>query len=172
MTLWKDEFSGPAGQMIYTRPDRGDWSDGPGFRYFMEDLVWARDNCEGVVRVIAANPKDERGQTRRIADAILRNGSSCGLFTLIQRLAVFGWTRSESEMVGASKQRHTSLLRLEPQTRLSNRIRFPSRCGRVAVSKLIKPRSIIGEATNTFSRTKKAIVEDLILIFGAHLALN
>jgi len=68
VTLWKDEFNGPAGQMTYARPDRGDWSDGPGFRYFIEDLVWARDNCEGVVRVIVANPKDERGQTRRIAD--------------------------------------------------------------------------------------------------------
>jgi hypothetical protein len=68
VTLWKDEFRGPAGRMVYSRPDRGDWFDGPGFRYIMEDLLWARDNCKGIVRVIVANPKDEKGQTRRIAD--------------------------------------------------------------------------------------------------------
>lgn len=68
VTLWKDEFKGRAGQMVYARSDRGDWSDGPGYRFFMEDLAWARDNCSGIVRVIVANSKDEKGQTRRIAD--------------------------------------------------------------------------------------------------------
>lgn len=67
VTLWKDEFTGAAGQMVYSRPSRGDWSNGPGFRYFMEDLLWARDNCNGIVRVIVATPKQD-GQTRRIAE--------------------------------------------------------------------------------------------------------
>lgn len=51
VTLWKDELIGRAGKMVCARSDRGDWHDGPGYRYFMEDLTWARENCDGLVRV-------------------------------------------------------------------------------------------------------------------------
>lgn len=93
VTLWKDEFKGKAGEMVYSRPDRGDWFDGPGFRFFMEDLSWARANCNGIVRVIVANPKDEKGQTRKIADCypqeklvmrVIHVDPASGAFTLEQ----------------------------------------------------------------------------------------
>jgi hypothetical protein len=96
VTLWKDEFKGLAGQMVYSRPDRGDWSDGPGFRFFMEDLSWARENCDDMVRVIVATPKDEQGQTRRIADCypqekllmrVTHIDPTTGAFTLKQPVA-------------------------------------------------------------------------------------
>jgi hypothetical protein len=64
VTLWKDELVGRADQMVCARSDRGDWHDGPGYRFFMEDLAWAKDNCDGLVRVIIATPRIEDRQRR------------------------------------------------------------------------------------------------------------
>lgn len=54
VTLWKDEFTGPAGRMIYERHGLGNWHKGNGNRFLFEDLAWALANCGGIVRVIIA----------------------------------------------------------------------------------------------------------------------
>ncbi len=54
VTLWKDEFIGPAGSMTYERHSHGDWHKGIGSRFFFEDLAWALAHCGGIVRVIVA----------------------------------------------------------------------------------------------------------------------
>jgi hypothetical protein len=52
LTLWKHEFKGPAGNMVYARNDLGDWHKGNGSRTFLMDLAYALANCEGRVKVI------------------------------------------------------------------------------------------------------------------------
>jgi hypothetical protein len=64
ITLWKDEFNGPAGNMTYSKSELGDWFEGPGSRFFFEDLDWATKNCGGLVRVIVA-VRDET-DTKRV----------------------------------------------------------------------------------------------------------
>jgi hypothetical protein len=54
VTLWKHEFAGPAGRMIYERRGFGDWHKGNGNKFFFEDLAWALAHCGGIVRVIVA----------------------------------------------------------------------------------------------------------------------
>lgn len=52
LSLWKDEFKGPVGAMVYDRPSTADWHDGPGKQQFFRDLAWAVAHCGGIVRVI------------------------------------------------------------------------------------------------------------------------
>ena len=54
VTLWKDEFDEPAGKMVYARSNLNDWHDGPGRRFFFEDLAWSVAHCDSLVRVIVA----------------------------------------------------------------------------------------------------------------------
>jgi hypothetical protein len=54
VTLWQDEFAGPAGMMTYERGSHEGWHKGTGSRFFFEDLAWALTNCGGIVRVIVA----------------------------------------------------------------------------------------------------------------------
>jgi hypothetical protein len=52
VSLWKHEFKGPIGRMIYDRPGTADWYDGAGKHHFFQDLAWAVANCDGIVRVV------------------------------------------------------------------------------------------------------------------------
>jgi hypothetical protein len=54
ITLWKEDLIGRAGDLTYTKTELGDWFEGPGSRYFFEDLDWALQNCQGIVRIILA----------------------------------------------------------------------------------------------------------------------
>lgn len=52
VSLWKDEFKGPIGSMVYDRCTTADWHDGPGKHQFFRDLAWAVAHCGGIVCVI------------------------------------------------------------------------------------------------------------------------
>jgi len=52
VTLWKHEFQGPAGNMVYSKNNLQDWHTGTGSRAFIQDLAWALTHCGGLVRVI------------------------------------------------------------------------------------------------------------------------
>jgi hypothetical protein len=52
VTLWLDEFTGPAGSMTYERRAHGHWRKGIASRLFFEDLAWAVGHLGGIVRVI------------------------------------------------------------------------------------------------------------------------
>lgn len=54
VSLWRDEFVGPAGAMVYEKGDTNDWVDGPAKREFFRHLRWALDHCGGIVRVVVA----------------------------------------------------------------------------------------------------------------------
>jgi hypothetical protein len=70
VTLWQDLFTRERHRLIYSRPgselsapDRR-----PGFRELMENLTWARDNCEGQFKIIIAIAKDVSAEPRAIAE--------------------------------------------------------------------------------------------------------
>jgi len=67
VTLWKDELKGAAGNMAYDRGNMRDWHNGPGRRFFFEDLAWALANCDGLLRVIVA--VRDHNQARRTRKA-------------------------------------------------------------------------------------------------------
>jgi hypothetical protein len=52
VSLWQDELGSQDGRIVFSRLDWGDWYDGPGRRYWFEDLAWARDHCGNIVRLV------------------------------------------------------------------------------------------------------------------------
>ncbi|WLC16280.1 hypothetical protein [Bradyrhizobium diazoefficiens] len=52
VSLWRHEFGGPAGTMVYDKADSSDWKDVAAKREFFRHLQWAVDHCEGIVRVV------------------------------------------------------------------------------------------------------------------------
>jgi hypothetical protein len=58
VSIWEEELTGPVGKRVYDRPNWGEWYDGPGKRYLFEDFAWARDHCDGIVRIVMATRKE------------------------------------------------------------------------------------------------------------------
>ena len=52
-SLWRDEFRGLAGAMVYEKSDTNDWV-GPGKRALFQHLRYALDHCGGIVRVVVS----------------------------------------------------------------------------------------------------------------------
>lgn len=52
VSLWRHEFSGPAGAMVYDKADSSDWKNVAAKRDFFADLQHAVDRCGGMVRVV------------------------------------------------------------------------------------------------------------------------
>jgi hypothetical protein len=52
VSIWKHDLTGQIGERVYDRKSWGDWYSGPGRRYLFEHLAWARDNCDGIVRIV------------------------------------------------------------------------------------------------------------------------
>ncbi|MCK1297522.1 MULTISPECIES: hypothetical protein [unclassified Bradyrhizobium] len=52
VSLWRHEFGGPAGEMVYDKADSSDWKHGIAKSEFFAHLQWAVDHCEGIVRVV------------------------------------------------------------------------------------------------------------------------
>lgn len=58
VSIWVNELSGDADKRVYDRPSWGDWYVGPGRKYLFEDLAWARDHCDGIVKIVLATPRE------------------------------------------------------------------------------------------------------------------
>ena len=72
MTLWKDLLDYKAKPIVYSTFDRENlsvWVDRPGNHERLENLIWARDHCEGLFRVVITTAKDTKAQTRAIENA-------------------------------------------------------------------------------------------------------
>jgi hypothetical protein len=67
VTLWKDQFRGPPGRMVYWLPAWGDWNRSNG-RSFFEDLEWAVANCDGIVSVVVVVRDQKANLQARTAD--------------------------------------------------------------------------------------------------------
>jgi hypothetical protein len=70
VTLWQDMFSRKDGKFVYVRPgfEPSEPDTRPGFRELMENLVWARDHCDGRFKVIVAIAKDRNAVPRSIRE--------------------------------------------------------------------------------------------------------
>ena len=72
MTLWKDLLDYRVRPIVYSTFDRENlavWVDRPGNRERLENLIWARDHCDGLFRVVITTAKNVRADTREIEDA-------------------------------------------------------------------------------------------------------
>jgi hypothetical protein len=52
VTLWRHELLGRAGGIVCCRHAWGDWHRGASSREFFDDLKWAVENGDGLVRVV------------------------------------------------------------------------------------------------------------------------
>ncbi len=70
ITLWKDRLSFTNGDVVYDDRgiDKGAWVDGPGNRERIENLIWAREKCDGYFRAVVTIAENVSAQPRRIAD--------------------------------------------------------------------------------------------------------
>jgi len=70
ITLWEDEISDDGHTItadLYNHKDLDLWKDLPGNRARIEDLKWARENCDGEFRVVKLVAKDIAAFPRSIA---------------------------------------------------------------------------------------------------------
>jgi hypothetical protein len=72
MTLWKDFFNYKSRPIVYE--DYGEknldkWKNRPGNSERIENLIWARDHCGGLFKVVIAVAKDINVDPRSIAES-------------------------------------------------------------------------------------------------------
>lgn len=76
LALWSDRFSWQARPVRYddyrSKVDQT-WIDRPGNRERLENLVWARDKCDGLFRVVMVTPKDKQSDPREIDESFPRD---------------------------------------------------------------------------------------------------
>lgn len=69
VTLWQDRFRKDQGELVYERPPEEEGvRRRPGFSEMMDNLRWAVDNCDGMVRVIVAKARDVTADPRSIEE--------------------------------------------------------------------------------------------------------
>lgn len=63
--MWQDEIKREGGKLVYgSRPRPAQEDKRPGASERLENLKWARDHCEGLVRVVIAIAKDVTASPR------------------------------------------------------------------------------------------------------------
>lgn len=69
MTFWKDEFDYSTKPISYSSfgPNTAVWTNRPGNKERVENLIWARDHCDGLLRVVITVAEDVKANPRRIA---------------------------------------------------------------------------------------------------------
>lgn len=66
MTMWQDEIKTENGKVVYeSRPRPPHERKKPGATERLENLKWARDHCDGLVRVVIAVAKDPTASPRQ-----------------------------------------------------------------------------------------------------------
>lgn len=69
VTLWQDEFTRKDGKTIYERPPlHRQVRSRHGYPEMMDNLAWAQDHCDGLLRVIVAIAKDPTASPRSIKE--------------------------------------------------------------------------------------------------------
>ena len=69
ITLWKDLVrleNGVARYDSFNLESSGEWIDLLGNRERIENLIWARDNCDGLFRVVITIAEDTQAEPRKI----------------------------------------------------------------------------------------------------------
>lgn len=70
MTLWQDIFNFKTRPISYDTYDHGTevWTDTPRNRERLENLIWARDHCDGLFRVVVTVAEDVNVYPRKIEE--------------------------------------------------------------------------------------------------------
>ena len=71
ITLWKDRLDYSGKPIVYDTFKRANlhvWIDRPGNRERIENLIWARDRCNGLFRVVITVAEDPNAEPRKIQD--------------------------------------------------------------------------------------------------------
>lgn len=69
LTVWKDGLNYTRKPVVYDtfdRPNLNEWKNLPGNRERLENLLWARDHCEGRFRVVITVAEDVNARPRKI----------------------------------------------------------------------------------------------------------
>ena len=72
MTFWKDLIQRDGSHLSYSifgRADRLHWKDNPGNSERIENLKWAKDHCEGLMRVVIVVAEDTNANPRSILES-------------------------------------------------------------------------------------------------------
>jgi hypothetical protein len=67
LTMWEDEITERDGKTIYQSRLRPKIQRRPGAAERLENLIWARDHCDGLMRVVRMTARDVNAETRSIA---------------------------------------------------------------------------------------------------------
>src|SRR5262245_36046794 len=70
VTVWKDQLDYRARPIVFDNFGRSDlhsWIDRPGNKDRINDLIWARDHCDGLFRVVITEAEDVKANPRQIA---------------------------------------------------------------------------------------------------------
>ena len=69
VTLWQDQFKRRDNRLVYeSQFESRERDKRHGFRELMNNLLWARDHCDGRFRVIVAKAKDTNAYPRSIEE--------------------------------------------------------------------------------------------------------
>ena len=75
MTFWKDILrfqDNPISYSLFGDVRLDVWKDHLGNRERIDNIKWARDNCDGLMKVVIITAKDETAREREIADCIVQ----------------------------------------------------------------------------------------------------
>lgn len=67
ITMWEDEITQDGPMVIYQSRLRTRTRKRPGETERLENLIWAHDHCDGLVRVVRMTARDEKANPRSIA---------------------------------------------------------------------------------------------------------
>src|ERR1700733_1227791 len=68
VTMWQDEIKGKEGSLVYESRPRPRERKRAGATERLANLIWARDHCDGLVRVVIARAKDVTADPRQSID--------------------------------------------------------------------------------------------------------
>jgi hypothetical protein len=93
VTMWQDEIKGSGGTLVYESRPRLREKKRHGAIERLENLKWARDHCEGLVRVVIAIAKDVTADPRTAIDWFPKEGMFMRITQLDEQTGAF---RAES----------------------------------------------------------------------------
>jgi hypothetical protein len=92
LALWTDRFSRKKSPVEYndyrTELDRT-WINRPGNRERLDNLIWAREKCDGLFSVVMVRPKDLHSDPRAIDECWPKEGMVMRLIELDEQTGEF-----------------------------------------------------------------------------------
>jgi hypothetical protein len=69
VTFWQDRFE-ERGSIYRSAAHSGDskWLGSPGHKELLENLLWSKENCDGLLHLIIAIPRDPHAEPRAIKE--------------------------------------------------------------------------------------------------------